>query len=513
MKTAIYCRKSIYSDKSDSVKNQEQMCKDYVKMRFDNAEFFVYADEGFTGANTDRPQLTRLIRDIKTQKVECLVVYQLDRLSRSVKDFATIYDVLEANNITFLSLKENLDTSTPIGKAMMYITMVFAQMERETIAERVTDNMQGLAKQGFWTGGKPPVGYKSEKVVIDGKKHTTIVLDDPAYVQNIFNDFLQNNWSLQQMETAYKKNGIRTQNGAFFSTSQLHKILTCPFYVSATPAIYDHYKKLGCLMADNRAAWNGSSGVMIYGRTTTKNKKHELQPPDKWIVCKGQHKPIIDAETFLEAQKRLKKNVFNKQGKYSPPMLKGVLKCKSCGCLMQVARKHYGGKMSSYYYCPTRARKGTCTLSQIRCDKLDSLVLEEFKQISLDDSMIEKYLPQKTQNKAEIKQLEKQLKAKEKRIDNLMDALADATPSARNRLVSALNILDKEINELNEKIENERSEARYNADSVQKTSATVKEIKDMVKNLDKLPPEELNRIAKDVILECTFDGAELFLCL
>lgn len=513
MKVAIYCRKSVYSDKSDSVKNQEQLCRDFASLRFNDAEFFIYADEGFSGATTDRPNLNRLICDIRQDKIEALVVYQLDRLSRSVKDFATIYDILEKHSVTFLSLKENLDTSTPIGKAMMYITMVFAQMERETIAERVTDNMQGLAKKGFWAGGRPPIGYRREKTIVNGKKHTIIVIDDAEYISKIFTDFMQNNYSLQQMETAYKRQGIKTKNGAFFSTAQLHKILTSPFYVSATPAIYDYYRSLGCQMADDRSSWDGSSGVMIYGRTTGKNKKHEIQPPDKWIVCKGTHDAIIDAETFLDAQKRLKKNVFIKQGKYPPPLLKGVLRCKYCGCLLQVSRKHYKDKLLSYYYCPTRSRKGTCTLSQISCEKLDSLVLEEFKQISLDDSVIEKYLPAVKDNTAEIKTLEKQISSKEKKINNLMESLAEATPSARNRLVSALNQLDKEIITLTEKLENERSEACSNADSVQKTTATVQEIKELIKNLDKLPPEELNRIAKEVILECTFDGTELFLCL
>lgn len=513
MKTAIYCRKSIYSDKSDSVKNQEQMCMDFVNMRFNGAEFSVYTDEGFTGANTNRPHLNRLICDIRQDKIECLVVYQLDRLSRSVKDFATIYDILEEHSVTFLSLKENLDTSTPIGKAMMYITMVFAQMERETIAERVTDNMKGLAKQGFWTGGKPPIGYRAEKAIIDGKKHSVIVPDNPQYVQNIFADFLENNWSLTAMQTAYKHDGIRTVNGAFFSTSQLHKVLSNPYYVTATEKVFDYFKSLGCIMADSRSEWDGSSGVMVYGRSTEKNKKHELQPPGRWIVCKGIHEPIIDAETWLNAQKRLKKNIFNKQGKYPPPLLKGVLRCKECGCLMQVSRKHYNGKLISYYYCNTRAKQGNCTMSQIRCDKLDDLVIEEFKRITLDDSVIEKYLPQKTEQKTDLKKLEKQIASKEKQINNLMESLAEATPTARNRLISALNKLDKEITELNGKMEICRSEAHQILDSEQKKEDAVEAIKDIVRNIDRLSPEALNRIAKEVIVECTFDGKELFLCL
>ena len=162
MHFAIYGRKSVYSDKSDSVDNQHRMCKEYVDFKFpgkiDSCE--TYSDEGFTGANTNRPGLKRLMDDVKNGLIDMLVVYQLDRLSRDVRDFANIYAILEERDVMFVSLKENIDTTTPIGKAMMYVTMVFAQMERETIAARVTDNMIGLAKKGFWMGGNPPYGYR-----------------------------------------------------------------------------------------------------------------------------------------------------------------------------------------------------------------------------------------------------------------------------------------------------------------------------------------------------------------
>lgn len=510
---AIYCRKSIYSDKSDSVKNQEQMCLDFIKLRFPDSETVTYTDEGFTGANTVRPNLNRLIADIRAEKVNALVVYQLDRLSRSVRDFAEIYDLLEKHKVSFLSVKENLDTSSPIGRAMTMIIMVFAQMEREQIAERVTDNMKGLAKQGWWTGGNPPVGFRREKIIVDGKKHTTIIPDQADYVRKIYQDFLSNNWSLQNMETAYKHDGIRTHTGAFFSSSQLHKILSCPYYVQATAEVYDYYTSLGCIMADSRSEWNGSSAVMIYGRTTERNKKHTTTPASEWIVCKGKHDYIIDAETWLNAQKRFRKNVFCKQGKYPPPLLKGILKCKSCGCLMQVSRKHYGNKMSSYYYCKTRSRSGQCTMSQIRCDKLDSLVLDAFKQIALDDSVIQKYLPKTEQKQDDVKKLEKQISQKEKKISNLLNALEDATPTAQKRLISALNNLDREIITLTEKLRNCRDSVHeicdYESQKQQKSQA----IKDMIQNLDKLPPEQLNQLARSVILECSFDGKELFLRL
>ena len=212
MRFATYGRKSVYSDKSDSVSNQERMCREYAQMRFEVESFEVYSDEGFTGANTNRPGLKRLMEDIEDGLVDALIVYQLDRISRNVKDFADIYSTLEKKGVMFVSIKENIDTATPIGKAMMYVTMVFAQMERETIAARVTDNMQGLAKRGLWTGGRPPYGYVSRRIEVDGKKHVAIFPDPEGvrYVHWIFDTFLESGHSLRGMSTEFRNKAIMT---------------------------------------------------------------------------------------------------------------------------------------------------------------------------------------------------------------------------------------------------------------------------------------------------------------
>ncbi len=171
MNICCYGRKSIYSDHSDSIDNQFRMCRDYVEMKFSGQvdSFLEYQDEAFTGANTKRPDLQRLLTDISAGNCDVLIVYQLDRLSRDVRDFANIYAILEEHRVKFISIKENIDTSTPIGRAMMYVTVVFAQMERETIAARVADNMIGLAKKGYWTGGNPPEGYVRTRIEANGK--------------------------------------------------------------------------------------------------------------------------------------------------------------------------------------------------------------------------------------------------------------------------------------------------------------------------------------------------------
>jgi site-specific DNA recombinase len=154
MKTAaIYTRKSKYTGKGESIDNQIKVCKEHLARNAIN-NFLIYEDEGFSGKNIERPKFQAMLRDAKDKKFDILICYRLDRVSRNIADFAALIQELEKYNISFISVSEQFDTSTPMGRAMMYIASVFAQLERETIAERIKDNMLELAKTGRWLGGR-----------------------------------------------------------------------------------------------------------------------------------------------------------------------------------------------------------------------------------------------------------------------------------------------------------------------------------------------------------------------
>ena len=151
MIAAIYSRKSKFTGKGESIENQIQLCMDYGK-NIGITEFLVYEDEGFSGGSTDRPKFKDMLSDARNKKFDCLICYRLDRISRNVSDFSALIEELNKLGVSFISIKEQFDTSTPMGCAMMYISSVFAQLERETIAERVKDNMYELARTGRWLG-------------------------------------------------------------------------------------------------------------------------------------------------------------------------------------------------------------------------------------------------------------------------------------------------------------------------------------------------------------------------
>ena len=150
---AFYTRQSVDRDDSISVESQVEYCEKEVKQ---GEEYKVYTDRGFSGKNTERPAFQELMKDIASGKIRRVIVYRLDRISRSVLDFANIIEKLQVHDVEFVSTMEKFDTSTPIGKAMLMIVMVFAQLERETIQQRVKDAYLSRSKRGFYMGAASP---------------------------------------------------------------------------------------------------------------------------------------------------------------------------------------------------------------------------------------------------------------------------------------------------------------------------------------------------------------------
>ena len=179
MRFFIYSRKSVYTGKGESVENQIEMCKQYIRSKFPDVvedAITIYEDEGFSAKDTIRPQFQRMLQDIRERKPDYIVCYRLDRISRSVSDFSALIEELNDRNISFICIKEEFDTSKPMGKAMMDIASVFAQLERETIAERVRDKIAASKAKGLWMGGTPPLGYDiKDRQLVPSEQEKTLV--------------------------------------------------------------------------------------------------------------------------------------------------------------------------------------------------------------------------------------------------------------------------------------------------------------------------------------------------
>lgn len=467
---AIYSRKSKFTGKGESIENQIELCRQYINLHFpeiNEEDICVYEDEGFSGGNTSRPQFLKMLADIKDGKISTVICYRLDRISRNVSDFAKLRDELDKRNVGFISIRDNFDTTTSVGNAMMMMVAVFAQLERDTIAERIRDNMNELSKTGRWLGGTTPTGYRSEKVeriTSDGKTRTLFKLDlipeEAELVKLIYNKFLEMN-SLTKTETYLLQNHIRTKNNKKFTRFSIRGILNNPVYMIADNDAWEYFEKLNVEVHADKAAFDGTCGIMAYNKTIqTKGKSNEIRDMDDWIIAVGKHAGLIDGATWVKVQKMLDQNKSKsfRKPRSNVALLSGLLFCGNCGDHMRPKlskRVNKDGEQIYSYLCETKekSRLTLCDSKNPNGNILDKLVCEEIKKLSADGSQFIKQLEnakkqicnhslaydnQSENYKKELEDTEKQIKA-------LVMSLA------KSEGTSAYDYISSQIEELHQK--------------------------------------------------------------
>lgn len=520
MKIAGYARKSVLTDKGDSIESQKKIIADYAT-RYPGSEIAFYSDEGYTGSNTNRPGYTQLMKDVKAGKLEVLICYRLDRISRNVSDFSQTFELLQKHGVDFVSVREQLDTTSPIGRAMMYICSVFAQMERETIAERIKDSSLELAKSGKWAGGRPPFGYVLERRVDDnGKKYSLPVIDPigQEYPRKLFEDFAKG-YTLSGLETAYRQQNIKSPSGQYVSATTIHQALTNPMYTRCSPEIWEYYKRAGCIMASPLAAFDGTSGVIAYNRTRgSRSAKHEKMPMTSWVIAKGFHEPMIEPDLFLTVQKRFGLNKIDGTRLYDVGLLRGVLRC-SCGRLMGAKRKVCQDSRNRTvlwnYACTGRTRQGAqnypCRVKQVRLSDLDDMVIDALREISIDVGAIEKYaavtqLSDHTQKGS----LERELKACQQKVKNLVARLQDTQSSTAGKyIIENIEQMDFQIRSLKDRIDAiDRSQSSRDAERSARQASSERIRADMA-HFDEWEFEQKQNFIRSAVTQCVWDGETL----
>ena len=357
----IYCRKSVLTDKGESVENQLEMCREYIRNRFgDNNKIIIYEDEGYSGKNTARPMFRKMTEDIK--KLDYVVCYRLDRLSRSVSDFSALVEMMNRNKTGFICIKEEFDTSKPMGKAMMYIASVFSQRERETIGERVRDNMLMLAKTGRWLGGNTPLGYSSirEAYTCGGRTKYACFLKSNGEletVERIFKAF-EKSESLSKATDIVNDMELKTKNGLDFTNQAVKDILSNPVYCRADKKAFEYF--------ENR-------NIKVYGEICKRGLiSYNKNDDENIIIAVGKHLPIISGERWIKIQEMLKTDAaFDRRGLLRGAALaSGAIICGLCGEKMY-AVKRSGGRGFDYI-CRRKRRKEGCL-----CKNLNGVIADE----------------------------------------------------------------------------------------------------------------------------------------
>ena len=359
---AIYARQSLDKKDSVSIETQIELCE---KKLTEGARSKVYQDKGYSGSTTKRPDFERLQKDIRKGKVSKVICYKLDRISRSVLDFNEFWQEMEAHDVDFVSATENFDTTTPMGKSMLQISSVFAELERNTIILRVRDNYYARTKQnGTWPGGPAPYGFTND--CINGRKTLAPVYDELEAVKMMFEMYVQPEMSLGRLARFLEDDGVERRSGTRFDNTSLGRLLHNPVYVKADAKLYNFFLSQGAeIMSDDIDEWDGSRAAHIIAKRIKKTVREEganttyrqRKPLSECRVYLTNFDGTIDSDLYIQANIKLASNKqLKRSGQGRLGWLGGLLKCGHCGYAIKVYSV-------PYLACYGRYALGTCSAS------------------------------------------------------------------------------------------------------------------------------------------------------
>jgi len=358
---AIYTRKSTedgLEQEFNSLDAQRLSGENYVRSQEGEGWRVIpdlYDDGGFTGGNMDRPALKRLIADIEAGKIDCVVVYKVDRLSRSLLDFSRILELFEKHHVSFVSVTQLFNTANSMGRLMLNVLLSFAQFEREIISERTRDKIAAARRQGKWVGGMPLLGYD----VTSPGSRLTLNESEAAQVRAIFDLYLQERSlirviaELDQRGWNSKKWTTRVgtiRGGRPFTKAMLHKLLTNVTYI---------------------------------GKVRHKHDVHD-----------GEHEAIVAPDVWQRTQASLQKNgrtggrdVRNE----FTGLLRGLLRCLACNSAMTPSHsKKKDGRRYRYYICCHAQKRGwqNCPCPSVPAEEMEKFVVDQIRGIGRQPQLI-----------------------------------------------------------------------------------------------------------------------------
>lgn len=334
---AIYTRKSVDEGldmEFNSLDAQRQACESYITSQEGIGWVCLperYDDGGYSGGTMERPALKRLLEDAKKGLVDIIVIYKLDRLSRSIADFAELSKSFDEWGVSFCSITQELNTSTSSGRMMVNILMTFAQFEREVIAERIRDKMSASRKRGQWVGGNIPFGYIIEN------RHLVPNPETSKYVPEIFEYYSQCG-SAKEVCHWLNNRGIPSATGKPWKPSYIYTLLSNHTYL----------------------------GEVFY----------------KGEVYKGEQQALLKRPLWDKAQELLQDNSPVKRGekrerRMAP--LRGILRCGHCGGAMVPAYTKNHGKQYMYYLCVADTKRdiSTCPVKRLPAGDIEKAIIEQ----------------------------------------------------------------------------------------------------------------------------------------
>ncbi len=473
---AIYARQSVNKMDSISIETQIEECHREVPK---NETVKIYSDKGYSGKNTDRPEFQKLMEDIKNGEVKRVICYKLDRVSRSVVDFAILMETFKKYDVSFISCNEKFDTNTPMGRAMLSICIVFAQLERETIQQRVIDAYRSRSQKGFYMGGRCPYGYRIEEYIIDGVKtsHYVVVPEEAEVLKLMYSLYAQPQVSVGDVIKHLLKLGIKNSRGknGCWDKARITEMMKNPIYVKASLDIYEFFNTQGTIIHNPPNDFIGTNGCYLYSEKEAKRKTISLEGHH---LVLAPHEGIIDPDIWLKVRtKCLGNKQVAKPIKARNTWLAGKIKCAKCGYALNVRKAKT--KVGRYFICSRRGQTydGCEGVGGLHAKDIEAIVFE-----SITDKLKEFSSLSAVQNVAEnpkINEIRIEIVKLQGEIDNWATQIPLATPTVM-----------KIINEKVEKLEQEKEafEKKLRDLTVAQSSANcnVDEIRDYMSKWDEL---------------------------
>jgi site-specific DNA recombinase len=392
LRCAVYTRKSSeegLEQEFNSLDAQREACEAYVASQKAEGWLLVpdrYDDGGISGATLERPALKRLLADIEAQRVDVIVVYKIDRLSRALMDFAKLVEVFDRNNVTFVSITQSFNTTTSMGRLTLNILLSFAQFEREVIGERIRDKFAASRKKGMWMGGYVPLGYDL--------KDRKLLNNEPeaATVRSIFERFVKVG-SATALVKALRAEGVRGKQGKLVDKGFIYKLLNNRIYIGA--AVH------------------------------------------KGTAYPGEHQAIISQGLWDRVHAVLRESPRKRGGNsraQTPALLKGLIFGPS-GCAMSQTHTRKGGKLYRYYVSTDVLKRDAeaCTVRRVPAAEIERAVVDQLRVLLRSPEMIVATLRAARQKISSIN--EAKVREALSRFDALWDELF---PAEQARIVQLL---------------------------------------------------------------------------
>lgn len=480
VRCAVYTRKSTeegLEQEYSSLDAQRDAAEAYVaSQKHEGWEVIPksYDDGGFTGGNMERPALQQLLADIAAGEIDCVIVYKVDRLSRSLLDFTKIIETFDQHGVSFVSVTQQFNTSTSMGRLVLNVLLSFAQFEREMISERIRDKVAASRRRGKWSGGMPLLGYtiKNTKLVVDDIEADRVRQIFSLYIEHrsllpVVRELKRRGWTTKQWVT--KKGDHR--GGREFTKNAVYKLL---------------------------------SNVTYIGKIRYKDEIHE-----------GEHEAIVPLDLFGRVQTQLTANgqsggtgVRNKHN----ALLKGLIWCQTCGRPMTHSFSCKGNKRYRYYVCGTAMQKGwsECPAPSVPAGEIERFVVEQIQSIGTDEDLLSQTIGQiESRSLRQRENLEAERKALHRQLRNDHEKLrAIAANFANIGRVAGLPELQTRIDAADDRLKAIAGELQSLDAQTIDTADVRRLLADFEELWQTIQPREQVRLTSLLVDRVDFDGVE-----